>query len=329
MKNIAQDIKNRTFRKVYLLYGNEPYLKQYYLNRLKEAVLSGDTMNYHEEEGHDVSLSVLRDFTDTMPFFADKRLLVLKDTGLFKSASEGYAEWIQTLPETACVIFSETETDKRNRLYKKVTETGYVSEMNHPDEETMKNWVLRQISDRGLKITRDAFEYVFSNLPEEMDGVLSEVTKLCDFCMDREGITRQDAQEVITPHIANRIFDMTEALAERNIRRSLDLYYDLIALKEPPMRILFLIERTFNQLMLLKKEEKRRTGNAELAALLGVRPFVVNKLKKQAAGYSDAELSSAVQELLDLEKRVKTGDLQENMAAELFIIRTGSQKKHE
>ena len=107
MKRLASDIKNKSFLPVYLLYGDEDYLVSQYKNRLFQAASDGDTMNTMSVAGKDTDLMKLRDFTDTLPFFADRRVVLLEDTGLFKQASEGYDEWIEKLPPTACVIFSE------------------------------------------------------------------------------------------------------------------------------------------------------------------------------------------------------------------------------
>ena len=76
-----------------------------------------------------------------MPFFAEKRLAILRDTGLFKTASEGYAEWLSSLPETAVVLFSESEIDKRNKLYKKLSDIGYAAELSMPDEKAKARFV--------------------------------------------------------------------------------------------------------------------------------------------------------------------------------------------
>ena len=119
MKKLREDLKNRTFEKVYLLYGEEDYLRSYWYGKLKEALDQGDSMNVRYADADTVSPESVRDFTDTMPFFADRRVLFLNDTGLFASASDAYAGWLPSLPDTACVIFNEKRVDKRNKLSRK------------------------------------------------------------------------------------------------------------------------------------------------------------------------------------------------------------------
>ena len=79
-----------------------------------------------------------------------------------------------------------------------------------------------------------------------------------------------------TVQVTNKIFDMVNAIVTRErTRLAMDLYEDLLTLKEPPMRILFLIARQFNQLLLVKENDGKgnRQGNdrikAENSALCG------------------------------------------------------------
>ena len=127
MQKLNQDIKSREFERVYLLYGEEAFLKKSYKNRLKEAVMGDDTMNYNYFEGKGLDVKELISLADTMPFFSDKRLIIIEDSGFFKSAADEMVEYLPSLPDTTCIVFVESEVDKRNRMYKKVKEIGYAA----------------------------------------------------------------------------------------------------------------------------------------------------------------------------------------------------------
>ena len=117
MQTLNQDIKERSFRPVYLLYGEETFLVNSYKNRLKEAVLGDDTMNFSRYEGKGIDVSELIRQADTMPFFAEKRLILVEDSGFFKASSEELASYLPSMPDTTCIIFAESQVDKRNRLW--------------------------------------------------------------------------------------------------------------------------------------------------------------------------------------------------------------------
>ncbi len=98
MQRLNQDIKTGQLNHIYLLYGEEAYLQKQYRDRLKAAIIGDDTMNYHYYEGKNLSVGEVIDQAETMPFFADKRLIVLENTGLFKSGGEELAEYLKNQP---------------------------------------------------------------------------------------------------------------------------------------------------------------------------------------------------------------------------------------
>ena len=92
MQTINEDIKNGTFKPVYLLYGEETFLKQSYKKKLRAAISGDDTMNYNYFEGKGLDVNELISLADTMPFFSERRLILIEDSGFFKTSSEALAE---------------------------------------------------------------------------------------------------------------------------------------------------------------------------------------------------------------------------------------------
>ena len=134
MQTLNKDLKEGTFKKAYLLFGEEDFLKKSYKNRLKDAIAGEDEMNYNYFEGKGIDIKEIISLADTMPFFAEHRLILLEDTGLFKSSGgEELVEYLPQMPEMTCMVFVESEVDKRNRLYKKVKEVGYAAEFSRQD----------------------------------------------------------------------------------------------------------------------------------------------------------------------------------------------------
>lgn len=130
MKSLNEDLKTGQFSQIYLLYGEENYLKKQYKERFVKAMLpQGDTMNYAYYEGKGVEIREVIDLAETLPFFAERRLIVFENTGLFKSSGADLAEYIKTMPETTYFIFVEEEVDKRSKLYKAVKAKGHIVEL--------------------------------------------------------------------------------------------------------------------------------------------------------------------------------------------------------
>ena len=120
MEKLRQDIRANQFERVYLLYGEERYLVQMYKNQLKKAIIGDDTMNLNQYTGKGLPVQEVENAVMTMPFFADRRLVLLEDTGLFKSSDEQWSNLVKTIPDSCHVLFVEQEVDKRSRMYKAV-----------------------------------------------------------------------------------------------------------------------------------------------------------------------------------------------------------------
>ena len=320
MKSLNEDMKNGNYKQIYLLYGEEAYLKRSYKEKMKNAMVGKeDTMNYNYFVGKGISIPEIIDIAETMPFFADRRLLIVENSGFFKSANE-LGDYVKELPETTYFIFVETEVDKRNKLFKAVKDKGRVIELTRQDEKTLTAWVLSKLKAEKKNITKAALELFFTKTGDDMELIEKELEKLISYCMEMDSITPKEVEEVCTITITNRIFDMISAIGERKQQKALSLYYDLLALKEPPMRILFLIVRQFN--LLLQVKELRRLGmpNGEIAKKTSLAPFLVGKYLSQAGKFERTQLRQALEDCIDTEEAVKQGKLNDKIGVEMLIV---------
>ena len=164
MQTLNEDIKKREFKPVYLLWGEEEFLKRSYKNRLREAITGGDTMNYNFFEGKGIDPAEIISLADTMPFFAEKRLVLVEDSGWFKggTGADTVSSYIEQIPDTTCLLFVESEVDKRSKLYKAVKKKGYAAEMERQSSAQLGRWAAGILSRSGKKITSGTMEYFLS-----------------------------------------------------------------------------------------------------------------------------------------------------------------------
>lgn len=321
MQTLNQDIKTGEFKQIYLLYGEEAFLKNSYKNRLKEAIIGDDTMNFARFEGKGLDVDELIRLADTMPFFAERRLILVEDSGFFKSASDALVQYLPSMPDTTILLFVETEVDKRNRLYKKVKDMGYAAELNHQDSAQLARWAGGILTREQKKITKHTMELFLSMAGDDMENIRMELEKLISYTLGREVITDEDVLAVCTVQVTNRIFEMVSAIVNRQPRKAMDLYEDLLTLKEPPMRILFLIARQFNQLLQVKDLMGKGMDKGTIASKLKMQPFVVGKTMPQARQFGREQILSYVEFCVETEEAVKSGRLQDRLAVELLITR--------
>ena len=321
MQTLNQDIKNNDFKKVYLLFGEEAFLKKSYKNRLREAITQGDTMNYNYYEGKGINTNEIISLSDTMPFFADRRLILLEDTGWFKGGpgAEEMSSYVEQIPDTSCLLFVEAEVDKRSRLYKAVKKYGYAAEMGRQDPAWLGRWAAGILAKNGKKITGRTMELFLSKTGEDMEQIGCELEKLISYTLGREVITDSDVEAICITQATGKIFDMVSAISGRQTKRAMELYEDLLTLKEPPMRILFLIARQFNQILQVKELMAGGMEKGAIASRLKLQPFVVGKIMAQAKAFTKPQILSYVNLCVDAEESVKTGKLQDRLAVELLI----------
>ena len=323
MKSLNEDLKTGNFKQIYLLYGEEAYLKKQYKERFIKAMLpEGDTMNYAYYEGKNTDIKEVIDLAETLPFFSERRLIVFENTGFFKNSGADMADYISGgLPETTYFIFIENEVDKRSKLYKAVKAKGYIAELGVQDENTLRRWVQSLVKKEHKTMEPADIAYFLNKVGTDMENIRKELEKLICYALDRDTITKEDVDAVCVTQITNHIFDMVNAVAAGDQRRALDLYYDLLALKEPPMRILSLMSREYRDLFHVKQLSRQGYGRKDIAAKAGLHPFVAGKYMDLAKRFQADELRKVMEESADLEQRVKTGLMTDTLAVELFIVK--------
>ncbi len=321
MKTIKEHIKSGTYASCYLLYGTEQYLKRLYRNKLKTAIIGdGDEMNFACFEGKGIDETEVLRLADTMPFFADHRLILLENSGWFKTQSR-LPDEIHSFPDSTILLFVEDEVDKRSRLYKAVKELGYICEMNGMDEHNLKLWIASLLKQDDKRITDATMTYFLDRVGADMDRLTTEIEKLISYVGERDVITTEDIDAICTEQITGKIFQMVDCVASGNPQKAIRLYHDLLVLREKPMTILYLLLRQFNLLMQIKQMNASQLSSAAIAKNAGVPPFAVTKYLAQAKAFSFEKLRSAVEYGVITEEQVKSGKLNEQIAVEIMVAK--------
>ena len=322
MKTIDNDIKMGQLKNVYLLYGTEDYLKRQYRDKLKHALVEpDDTMNFSAYEGKDINPKELIDLSETLPFFKEKRMILVENSGFFKNSCDDLAEYMSQVPESTCFVFVEEEVDKRSKLFKAASRAGSAVEFETPKEDMLIRWILGRIQREGKKITQYVMQLFLSKTGSDMENIDKELEKLICYTLDKTEISAADVEAICTGQTENKIFEMIDAISAKNQKKALDLYYDLLALKEAPMRILFLIARQFQNLLLIKSMSAKGYPAVSIAKTAGMPSFAVQKNLRQAGAFKINQLKEAIEDCGQAEEDVKTGRMADQLAVELLIVK--------
>ncbi|RKM62262.1 DNA polymerase III subunit delta [Butyrivibrio sp. CB08] len=324
-RQFNEDIAAGAFKPCYLIYGDEAYLRLQNRDKIVKALGGSESsMNFNKYEGDGCNPLEIIDMAETMPFLSDKRVILVENSGFFKSGCPELAEYLKASAESTILIFVEKEVDKRKDIYKSLSKTGFEIECSTQDEDMLKRWVVSRFSNEGKKISPRAQAVLLDRVGTDMSNLTTEIEKLVCYAIDRNEITEEDIFAVCANYLTSRIFDMTDAISSQNQRRAIELYYDLLALKEPPAKILALITRQFNIMLQIKEMTDNRRDKGEMASAVKIAPFLVGKYQTWARNFSFEQLREALELCLANDEAVKTGKLDHVISVEMVIIKCTS-----
>ncbi len=373
MNELREDIKNKKFRRVYLLYGSEDYLVGQYRKQLIEAVCGDNTtmnLNIHRDENLD--WGQLQDEILSMPFFAEYRMVVLDDTKLFMakkkaSSKEENTEDVQVdasgqdaapdneadgagadsgelaamltafipkIPETCVVVFTEqpdevkpggqkgkSSVDKRSAMYKAVAKCGLAVEFSPPDEEMLRKWVFSRLSAEKIQITSGAVETFMRMVGNNMSHISTETEKLISYAGHGGSIHTEDVRALTSEILEGKIFRMLDLISQHDRKGALELYDDLLQLKESPTKILILMMRQIDKLLLVRSILDNGGSIARVMEALGQSRWQADNAIRQARGFSRAALRETVEEGTKMQEKAQSGQIDMRLGLEILILK--------
>lgn len=320
MLQIDKELKTNQISKYHLIYGEERYMVRYYKNKLiRKLSQPGDEMNCVLFQNKTISTSDVAEAGQILPFFAEHRLLVVEDSFFFNNSCD-MLDYIKEFPETTYVVFVERKVDKRNRLFKWINQNGCVTECAYQSERMLRQWINGYVKMADKIISPSALELLIERVGVDMESLSNELEKCIGYVGERETIEREDVDIISTGVAVSKIFEMIDAVAEKDENRALRLYGDLLANKESPMSILNLFSRHINILLRMKNCIRQNIGRADIARKCDIPPFTVVKYKDQAALFTEDQLYDLLDARLDYEEEFKVGKLSDQLAVEMFLI---------
>ena len=329
---LKKAIKNKDIGKLYLFYGPEEYLKRNYTDYIEKTLLTDDfkLLNKVVLEGK-TSTSSIMDNCETMPVFSERKIVIVKNSGLFKGKKKAeetgkkgkpedeLAVFLQNIPGHACLIFIETEIDKRIKYIELIRKNGLIVEFDYRKPEELAGWVVKRMNVGNHEIDLNTAAQLVEYCEQGMDDISNEINKLCAYAGDRQKITIADIKKVCTKSVKSRVFDLTDAIAAKQCAKALLLLNDMVVLKEPMPKVMYMIARQFRQLLQVKLLSLEGATQAEITARLKLSPYFSGKILKQAQRFTLETLESAISTGLELDLSMKTGRLEDRVCVELMI----------
>lgn len=325
MRSIDNEIENKDFKSVYLIFGKEHYLLKQNRERLLKAlgVTDRKDMNFTLLSEKDFSVQALIADSDTLPFFADRRVILVEESGFFKGnkkEKDRLVKYIPDIPESTVVIFVESVVDKRDKLYKAVSKYGTAEEYLLPTESELSQWIVGRAVRDGLRIRRSAWDEFYLRCGSSIDLMDAEYQKLSAYCFEKKQIDKEDVEVICSNASETKIFALSDAISERNAAKVFDVYRDMLRQNEKAPGILALIQRQLLQLYDLKIMDRDGISFAEKKKNLGISyDSIIRKLDTYQKRFKEAELIRLLEKAADYEADFKSGRLTDTLAVELLL----------
>ena len=318
---LKSQIRGKTLERMVLLYGEERYLRLQYLSIIMKYfdARKGD-MNTDCYEGRNVNVGAVIDQAETLPFLAQDRVMIFQDTGLFKAGGDQLAEYLKNPCETTVFIFCESEVDERSRLYKILKEKGSVAQIDEQTRESLQGVIGSFLKKEGKRISLETANRILDKTGNNMAMLRSELEKLVTYCYDKEVIATEDVETICCQNIEDKIFELLDALAAKEAKKAMSLYYDLLALKEPPIKLLVLMEKQFNQLLQIRLLRDEGELKETIAGKVGINPYFIGRYMNQASMYTAGQLREIFERAVSTDEDIKTGRISVQLGVETLIL---------
>jgi DNA polymerase-3 subunit delta len=327
----------------YLFHGDDEYRRSLELTKMKSKLgdQSAIDLNTTELSGSDLTLDQLVFACDSLPFLADKRLVIVHGLAARlqrrKEATEEESEngdvfverleeYLQSLPETARLVFVENrEIKKSNPIRKMVSdcEHGYEREFKPLKRYQLNKWISQRAEEEGGTIDRGAVELLATYVGNDLRLLDQEIGKLLTYAGQGRAISRDDVERLVSYVREASIFDLVDGVGTRNTKLAMELTEKLIEDGAHPLYILHMITRQIRILLQTKELQNRGTQEDDIRALLGVHPYTVKKALAQAPNFTAGQLEEILHRLLDVDVAIKTGQMDKLLALELFLTEAG------
>ena len=306
MKNLREEISTGNLKKFYILYGEEDYLKDHYTKMIKRCVSDTDAEDFNILKiSEKFDISAFEMFLSSPPIFNDKKVCIVKNTGILVKVNEAEKERIlaalNNIAQGATVVFCESSVDKRGSIYKLLAKSGGVYEFKYQKEADLKNWVKRHLQSEKMSASEEDLSYFLNSAGSGMYEILSEIT----------------IDALVSKSVENRVFEMINKLFDGDMKSVYKMLDDLKMLKTEPVMIVSLIFGECSKIRKLKLFSES-LPQSEALKRAGIR-FYANEYIKRAKSIPLKTLDGMIFLCRECDYEIKSGTSEKYLALSKLI----------
>lgn len=321
----------------YVLHGEDEFSRSETLAEMKAKM--GDPamadLNTTILDGSKVTLSELMHVCDAMPFLADRRLVIVEglltrlgagekeQSAWKKEYLEGLTAYLKRLPETTRLVFVEGKPIHPNHLVLKMALAdkgqGYAREFRLPTSGKLRQWIAERVERKGGEIEASAAEELAAFVGSDLRLLDQELDKLVAYVDKARPITKADVHLLVSYVQEANVFEMVDALGQRDGEQAIKLLHRLLESGEHPLSLLGMIIRQFRIMIQVKDLAERGVPSQKIGAQLGLHTFVAEKGLRQSRNFSMEQLETIYRKMLETDLSIKTGQMDPVLALDMLI----------
>ena len=336
MRELKRALKEGRPKRLYLFHGEEAFLREYYLGKLKDAILPAglEDFNLHTAQGKECSVDWIEQAVDCLPMMSGRTLVVVTDFDLFAQADkakERLVSILSDLPDYCCLVFVYDllayKADGRSKLAALLKETGAVVNFQRQEQGDLTDWICRQFKKAGKSVDTEDARYLIFLCGDLMHDLASEIGKIAAYA-DHPRVTRSDIDAVAIPQIDAVVFQMTDAMARKDFDKAASVLADLLHSREAPVMILSVMGKYFRQLYTARLYLGAGRSRAEFMELWGMKSgYQADKLLDAARRFSLPWCRYAVRRCAETDILLKNSYGQEGEVLTALLMELASGRR--
>ena len=328
-----QILKAGTLSGIVLFEGEEEHFKQTALQSIRQAVLPEgfEDLNETVMEGGETDAIIAA--VETIPFMADKRLIVLRDHPALLGRSEAddrFLDYLAHVPDSAILLFYCTgKPDGRKKLYTAIKKYGKIVTFDRLKNQELTSWVTASFHELGKECDARTADFLIFTCGTDSNLLNGEIAKIASYRPEDPNVSADDIRALATPSTECTVFSMVDAVVAGQSVRAMTLMQNLLHSGEDRLYLLAMLLRQFKMLQHVKIMQYEKQSRDYIVKHLGVPPFAAEQYIRQASAYTGGQVKQAVRWCLDMEYAVKSGRINQEGSLETVMLRLLTMKSTE